>query len=178
MPDFAQQLNLLQQVAIGAIVVVGLAYGLYCRIWAALAKGADLVFALSLVAAAVAVLSAAPFEAGAARMIDASPLPGALESADDRLDRLEKLPGALLDSALEAIGFDPEPEPVAATPPGPGPIESTIRPAVEGLIANILRGTTCVLAAVLLVIGLVLRSSTATVRELDQLRRRLDALEA
>ena len=65
------------------------------------------------------------------------------------------------------------PEPV----PSPGPFESKVRPSVDALVAAVLRAASFFTASVLLLMSLALRSSTSTVRMLQSLASRTEALE-
>jgi len=117
-----------------------------------------------------------------------SPLPAALLEADAKVAALESLPAELIARALEKIGYerdaDAESPTVATTATEDpvdldrGPFESRVRPAVESLVAVLLRGASCVASFFLLMMALALRSSTSAARELRALGARLERLEA
>ena len=115
------------------------------------------------------------FDGGASRLVDQSPLPQALESADTRVAQLEDLPGHLIDRALESIGYEPVPALDPPELPEPGPFEVHVRPAVDALVAILLRATSFVCSTLLLLLALSLRSSTSTARELRKLAAQIEA---
>jgi len=53
-----------------------------------------------------------------------------------------------------------------------------VRPAVEALVAFVLRATSLIASLFMLLLALALRSSTAAAREIHKLSARLDALSA
>jgi len=174
------ELALWQQLALAVLALLSALYVFYFRIWVALATGSDLLFASALCICVLGVAVPSVFERGAHWAVSASPLPDALAEADQRVIDLETMPSRLINRALRKIGFEREAEEslLAAAAATPGPFESRVRPAVEGLVALILRGTSCVGSFFVLLMALALRSSTATARELDELNQRLDRLAA
>lgn len=177
-PEFA----LWQQIALAGLALLSLVYVFYFRIWTALAVASDLLFAAALAGCIASVAIPPIFEAGARRAVDVSPLPEALLKADAKVAALESLPRELIRKALERVGYDADDAGLeadtAVAPPTPGPFESRVRPAVEELVAVILRAASCAASLFLLLMALALRSSTATARELAALGRRLDGVEA
>jgi len=173
-PDLA----LWQQLLLLGLATISLVYVLYFRIWVALAAGSDLLFVAALALSTASVLFPPLFENAARRLVDHSPLPAALEGADRRVADLEALPGRLIDRALATIGYEREIDPAELITHEPGPFETRIRPALEGLLATVLRTTSFFCATLLLMLALALRSSTSTARELQRLSRRLERLEA
>jgi hypothetical protein len=171
-------LALWQEILLLGLAAISLVYVLYFRIWVALATGSDLVFAASLALAVTSVAWPALFEAASTRLVDRSPLPEALASADQRVAALEALPRELIDRALESLGYerDLEAHDLVARPPGP--FESRVRPALEALLTAVLRMTSFACASLLLLTALALRSSTSTTRALQSLTQRVDRLEA
>lgn len=168
-----------------SLLLLGLAglaflYVFLFRVWLTVAVGADLLFASALAACIASIAVPSVFALGAGQVVGASPLPPVLTSADARLDALEALPGEIVAKALARIGYSPEADEVAAAvraKPAPGRIESSVRPAVESLIAEILRFGTFVGSSFLLLVSLALRSATTTTRQLRAIGLRLDALE-
>ena len=175
-------LALWQELALLGLAILSVVYVFYFRIWVALAMASDLLFAMAL-AVCVASIAVPPlFDFGARRAVDISPLPEALLHADAKVAALESLPAELIDRALKKVGYDrdaAEDRETSSAPPiviEPGPFESRVRPAVESLVAVLLRATSCMVSFFLLLMALALRSSTATARELRALSERLDLL--
>jgi len=173
------ELALWQQICLFGLALLSAVYVFYFRIWIALATGSDVLFAAALVVCVASIAVPDLFDIGARRAVDMSPLPGALFDADAKVAALEALPGRLVARALDQLGYEHENEneigPESAATPGP--FESRVRPAVEALVALLLRATSCVASFFLLLTALALRSSTATARELHHLTRRLDRLD-
>lgn len=172
------ELALWQELALVVLALLSAVYVFYFRIWVALATGSDLLFVCALCVCVLAVAVPSVFDRGAEWAVAASPLPEALTEADERVVDLETMPTRLINRALRKIGFEREAEEVllAEAKAVPGPFASHVRPAVEGLVSLILRGTSCVGSFFVLLMALALRSSTATARELDELNQRLDRL--
>jgi hypothetical protein len=169
------ELALWQEVALVILAFLSAIYVFYFRIWVALATGSDLLFVASL-AVCVASIAAPPlFDLGARYLVDMSPLPEALVDADSKVAALEALPSELVNRALEKIGYEREAD-LAAPPPQPGPFQNQVRPAVEALVAVLLRAASSMSSFFLLLMALALRSSTSTAREMHQLSSRLDRL--
>ena len=171
-------LSLWQEILLFGLATISFIYVLYFRIWVAMAAGSDLLFAAALGIAVASVAFPTLFDEASARLVDESPLPEALLSADRRVDALESLPGELIDRALASIGYERDAAQIEPIPHEPGPFETRIRPALEALLAAVLRTTSFVCASLLLLLALSLRSSTSTARELRILARRLEKLEA
>lgn len=173
------ELAIWQQLLLLGLALLSMIYVLYFRIWLALATGSDLLFALALAVCVASIAAPALFDTAAERIVARSPLPAALVDADDQVAALEALPQSLIDRALARVGFEREelPEPPTPTRPGVGPFERQIRPAVEALLALVLRVTVFWASTFLLLLALSLRSSTSTARELRALSDRLDRLE-
>jgi hypothetical protein len=171
------ELALWQEVALVGLALLSAVYVFYFRIWVALATGSDLLFTISLAVCIASIAAPAIFDLGARYAVDASPLPEALLEADAKVAALEALPGVLIDRALQKIGYEREAEALLAeAAPAPGPFENQIRPAVESLIAFLLRATSSISSFFLLLMALALRSSTSTAREVHELSTRLDRL--
>jgi len=169
-------LALWQEILLLGVAAISLVYVLYFRIWVALAAGSDLLFVAALALSVTSVALPTLYETAAADLLEHTPVPAALASADQRVAALESLPQELIDRALESLGYErEETEPVAYEP---GPFETRVRPALEALITTILRVTSFLCATLILGLALALRSSTSTARELRALERRLDRLEA
>jgi hypothetical protein len=171
-------LALWQEVVLVGLAGLSLVYVLYFRIWVTLATGSDLLFAVALAVSVASVALPNVFERVATQLVDHSPLPEALANADRRVADLEALPAVLIDRALESIGYERELEELELEPLPPGPFETRIRPALEALLAAVLRTTSFVCASLLLMMALALRSSTSTARELRALALRLDRIES
>lgn len=159
------------------LALVSLLYVFYFRIWVALAMGSDVVFVLALAAAITSIATSAPFDRAAFELVERSPLPQALVSADLQLAALEAMPGELIDRALAHLGAEPTPAEEGLEPLAPGPFESKIRPSVEALVSRVLRVSSFLCASLLLLIGLAMRSATSTARALQALSARADAME-
>ncbi|HKK50620.1 MAG TPA: hypothetical protein VKA74_03495 [Myxococcota bacterium] len=172
------ELALWQQALLFGLATIGLLYGLWFRVWAGISMGPDLLFAIALSLSVTSLVHPPLFDAAASRLVERSPVPPALETADRRIADLESLPGRLIDRALEKIGYEREEAIVEPLPPLPGPFERRVRPALESLLAGVLRTVSFFCATLLLLMALSLRSSTSTRRELRTLRQRLDRLEA
>ncbi|MBW2422665.1 MAG: hypothetical protein JRG86_00355 [Deltaproteobacteria bacterium] len=169
-------LALWQELLLLGLAMLSLVYVLYFRIWVALATGSDLLFITALALAATSIVFPRLYAAAACDLLEHTPVPAALASADERVAALEALPQELIARALERLGYD---EALPETRPRePGPFETRVRPALENLIATILRVTSFLCAMLVLVLALALRSSTSTARELRALAQRLDRLEA
>ena len=171
-------LALWQEILLLGLATMSLVYILYFRIWLALAAGSDLLFAAALAIAVASVAFPGGFEAASRRLVDHSPLPELLMSADRRVAALEALPGELIDRALESLGYERDVEALETLTHEPGPFEKRIRPALEAVLAPIRRISSFICATLLLLMALSLRSSTSTARELHRLALRLDQLEA
>jgi len=169
-------LALWQEFLLAGLALLSFVYVFYFQIWIALAVGSDLLFAAALSLAVASVAWPGLFDHVAMRIVDESPLPGALESADARVVELENLPGRLIERALESIGYEPEIAPEPLPPPEPGPFEVRVRPAVDALVALGLRTTSFICSTLLLLLALSLRSSTSSARELRKLSARFEAL--
>lgn len=176
------ELSLWQEVALLGLALLAILYVFTFRIWVALATGADLLFALALGSCVVSIALPAVFGEGARYVVEASPLPPVLASADERLDALEALPGQIVARALAKVGYEEEPpeEAVERQPLGDstGRIESSVLPAVESLIGLVLRTTTFASSLFLLMVALALRSSTSTTRQIRELIARIEVLES
>ncbi len=172
------ELALWQQLLLLGLATISLVYVLYFRIWVALAAGSDLLFVAALALSTASVVFPPLFETASRRLVDYSPLPAALAGADRRVADLEALPGRLIDRALATIGYEREIDPADLIVHEPGPFETRIRPALDSLLATVLRTTSFFCATLLLLLALALRSSTSTARQLQRLTRRLERLEA
>ncbi len=172
------ELSLWQEVSLFVLALLSAIYVFYFRIWVALAAGSDLLFAAALLVCIASIAVPRVFEEGSQQLVGASTLPAALQDVDSRVAALEALPGELIDRALAKIGYEQEsgsPDKAAA---GPGPFESRVRPAIEALVAFVLRATSFVASLFMLLLALALRSSTSAARELHKLSARLDQLSA
>jgi len=168
-----------QEIALLGLALLSAVYVFYFRIWVALATGSDVLFAAALVVCVASIAAPGLFDIGARHAVDASPLPSALIDADAKVATLEALPGELVELALDKIGYERDAEDRVSPeiPPAPGPFETRVRPAVEALVSLLLRTTSCIGSFFLLLTALALRSSTSTVRELNQLSARLDRID-
>ena len=173
------ELALWQQFLLLGLALISLIYVFYFKIWVAIARGSDLIFAAALAVAIASVAAPSLFDRLSEAIVDRSSLPEALISADEKIAAIESLPGELIDRALAKIGYEPDPEEelVPEPEPTPGPFESKIRPSVEALVAVVLRASSFFTATVLLLMALALRSSTSTARTLHALSLRTEALE-
>jgi hypothetical protein len=174
--NMISELALWQQVSLFVLALLSAIYIFYFRIWVALAAGSDLVFAAALLGCIASIAVPRLFEEGAQRVVGATTLPAALQDLDARVAALEALPGELIDRALERIGYERESGPDEEAAAGPGPFESRVRPAVEALVAFVLRATSFIASIFMLLLALALRSSTAAAREIHKLSARLDGL--
>jgi hypothetical protein len=118
------QLALWQELLLLGLAALSLVYVLYFRIWLALAIGSDVLFAVALGLALSSIAAPALFDRASSDLVDRSPLPAALASADAKVAAIEALPRNLIDRALAQIGYEPEPVEGAAAseqapPPGP-----------------------------------------------------------
>ena len=181
--------SLLQQVLLFALAAVAFFYVFHFRIWLAAAFGADLLFLIAFTLATTSIAFPQIYERAAREVVDQSPLPAALDSADARLAALYALPGEIVDAALARVGLGPdEDEEVGEddlTSPGDsermeqnGPFVSTVRPSVEALITRILRGAGLVSGWLLMLTALAIRSTTTTARRVHELTQRVSLLEA
>ncbi len=203
-------LALWQQIALSSLAVCAICYALLFRVWRIRKRppsAADLLFVLALVVASTAIAAPTPYHWLATRVIDASPLPAALDQADTKVAAIEALPRRLIDQALAKIGFDrdvetnaesdasavepsstPDPaDPTISAPesasrlapaPPPGPFASAIRPSVESLVASILRLVGVGVSAFALMSAFAIRLVAATARRIRRVSHRLDALES
>lgn len=178
--SITSELALWQQFLLLGLALISLIYVFYFKIWVAIARGSDLIFAAALAVAIASVAAPGLFDRLSEAIVDRSALPEALISADEKVAAIESLPGELIDRALAKIGYEPDPEEelVPEPEPTPGPFESKIRPSVEALVAVVLRASSFFTATVLLLMALALRSSTSTARTLHALSLRTEALEA
>ena len=171
-------LALWQEVALFVLALLSLVYVFYFRIWVALATGSDLLFVAALGVCVTSIAAPRVFELAAEHAVERSPLPEALLDADAKVAALEALPRVLIDRALEKVGYEREVDDVIVLPaPEPGPFETRIRPAVEALMAFLLRSTSAVSSFFLLMMALALRSVTSNARELNKLSSRLEAMD-
>lgn len=169
-------LALWQEIALAILAFLSAIYVFYFRIWVALATGSDLLFVAALVVCVASVAAPRLFDLTAQHLVDASPLPEALIDADAKVAALEALPSELVNRALKKIGYEREAD-LAVPTPEPGPFETRIRPAVEALVAVMLRTASATSSFFLLLMALALRSSTSTAREMHQLASRLDQID-
>ncbi len=176
--DMVSELALWQEVLLFVLALLSAIYIFYFRIWVALAAGSDLLFAAALLVCIASIAVPRLFAEGAQQVVGASTLPAALQDLDARVAALEALPGELIDRALEQIGYERESASDEEAAAGPGPFESRVRPAVEALVAFVLRATSFVASLFMLLLALALRSSTSAARELHKLSARLDRLSA
>ena len=172
------ELGLWQQIALFVLALLCVLYVFYFRIWVALATGSDLLFAVALLTCIASVAVPRVFDEGAQHLVSASTLPAALQAVDARVAALEALPGELIDRALEKVGYERERDSDDEAAAGPGPFESRVRPAIESLVAFVLRATSFVASLFMLLLALALRSSTSAAREIHRLSARLDQLGA
>jgi hypothetical protein len=174
------QLSLWQEILLLALAFVSLVYVFYFRIWVAIAAGSDLIFTGALAIAIASIAIPVLFDHLSAEVVDRSALPEALVTADEKVAAIEALPSELIARALTKLGYEPDPADAVPVPLEltPGPFESRIRPAVEALVATVLRAASLFTATVLLLMALALRSATATTRVLQSLSKRTEALEA
>ncbi len=175
------QLALWQELLLLGLAALSLVYVLYFRIWLALAIGSDVLFAVALGLALSSIAAPALFDRASSDLVDRSPLPAALASADAKVAAIEALPRNLIDRALAQIGYEPEPVEGAAaseqTPP-PGPFVTSVRPSVEALVSTVLRFASFLCGSFLMLTSLAMRSSTMTARKLQQFGHRIDDLES
>lgn len=177
-----------QEFLLVALAMLSAIYVFYFRIWLALAIGSDILFCIALATSVASVAIPAVFETLAQRVIEQSPLPAALASADTRVAELASLPSDLIDEALARIGYAPEEDPVTeptspdseramSAPHEVGPFTSTVRPSVESLVGGVLRGAGFICGGFLMLTSLAMRSSSTTAKRLQELADRLDAIE-
>lgn len=174
------ELALWQEFLLLGLALISLTYVFYFKIWVTIAAGSDLVFAAALAVAIASVAMPTLFDRLAEAIVDRSPLPEALISADEKVAAIESLPRELIDRALAKLGYEPDPgeERLPEAEATVGPFESKIRPSVEALVAVVLRAASFFTATFLLLMALALRSSTSTARALQALSLRTGALEA
>ena len=181
-------LSLWQELALLALGTLSLSYALLFRVWHAQALVADGVFALAVAILFCAIATPTLFEGAGARIVAWSPLPQALGEADERAAALAALPGRLIDSALERLGFDPDDtdetnsaDETSAGTDAPtaeaGWLTRQVRPSVDGLVALLVRVATGTTATLILVLALLLRITTGLARRLRRIGERLEALE-
>ena len=175
--SIVSDLSLWQEVLLAGLAFLSLLYVFYFKIWVALAAGSDLLFATALGVAVAAVAVPVLFEHVSSALVERSPLPAALATADEKVAALESLPSELIDRALTKLGYEPDPEDIPQPSEGPGPFEARIRPSVEALIAIVLRATGFFGGSLLLLLALAMRSSTSTARTMRALSLRIEALE-
>ena len=106
MSEFA----LWQQFLLLGLALISLIYVFYFKIWVAIARGSDLIFAAALAVAIASVAAPGLFDRLSEAIVDRSALPEALISADEKVAAIESLPGELIDRALAKIGYEPDPE--------------------------------------------------------------------
>ncbi len=176
--NMVSELALWQEISLFVLVLLSAIYIFYFRIWIALAAGSDLLFVAALLGCIACIAVPRLFEEGGRRVVGASTLPAALQDLDARVAALEALPGELIDRALAQVGYERESGSDEEAAAGPGPFESRVRPAVEALVAFVLRATSLIASLFMLLLALALRSSTAAAREIHKLSARLDALSA
>ena len=181
--SMAPELMFWQQLLLAGLALISFIYVFYFKIWVTLAAGSDLVFVAALAVAIASIAVPSLFDVAAAQLVDRSALPEALNAADEKVAAIEALPGELIDRALAKVGYEPDDEIddeqqiLAELDTGPGPFESKIRPAVEALVAVVLRTASFLISTLLLLMALALRSSTSTARALQNLVHRTDDLE-
>jgi hypothetical protein len=172
------ELSIWQEIALMGLAALALFYVFIFRVWLTLATGADLLFVAALALCVSSIAFPHLFESGARRVVHASPLPGVLVSMDARIEALEALPGELVARALAKVGYESEPIEMPMATKVSGRLEANVRPAVEGLVALLLRFMAFGSSLFVLMICLALRSATTTSRQLQKLGARVDLLEA
>jgi hypothetical protein len=172
------QLSLWQELLLLGLAALSIIYILYFRIWLALAIGSDVLFAAALGLALAAIAAPDLFHSASASLVDRSPLPAALQNADARVAAIEALPRSLIERALAQIGYELDEVDEPPDPPEPGPFVSAVRPSVEALVSTVLRFASFVCGSFLMLTSLAMRSSTMTVRKLQQCTQRIDDLES
>lgn len=145
-------------------------YVFHFRIWSDWLPTCDTLFILALAVVVTSIAHPPLYQSLASAMIDRSPLPEALATADARVVQIETLPGQLIRAALAKVGYESDAS-EEALPPEPGPFESTIRPSVEALLMGVIRaaGFAC---------GTLLLWTTLALRAIGTKRVRLRALAA
>ncbi|MAG31594.1 MAG: hypothetical protein CL908_11970 [Deltaproteobacteria bacterium] len=171
------ELSIWQIGLLAGLTSFAILYTFHFRIWAGIAAGSDLFFAAALAIAVGCVLAPSVFDHATSELVEWSSLPEALESADARVASIESLPGELIDRALARLGYEPEAEEPTSASEEPGPFESRIRPAVDALIAGVLRATAFLCSGLFLLAAMAMRSSTSSVRRIQDLSKRVERLE-
>ena len=108
------QLSLWQELLLLGTGLLSLVYVFYFRIWLALAISSDVLFAISVALVVATIATPSLFDDIAHGVVERSSLPSALEDADARVAAFAALPGEMIDAALAKVGFEPDPELLAA----------------------------------------------------------------
>jgi hypothetical protein len=151
-------------------------YVLHFRIWSDWFPVCDVLFVAALAVVVASIAQPIVYERLSNALIDRSPLPSALATADERVLQIETMPGQLIRAALARVGYESE-ESAAAAPAEPGPFASTIRPSVEALLMGVLRAAGFVCGTLLLWTTLALRAIGTRRIRLGAIAARVAALE-
>lgn len=156
--------------------LMGLYYVVHFRIWSDWLPTCDVLF-IAAFAVVVASIAHPPFyQSLSSALINRSPLPEALATADARVVQIETMPGQLIRAALAKVGYESD-EPEVELPAKPGPFESSIRPSIEALLMSVLRAAGFVCGTLLLWTTLALRAIGTKRIRLRAIAARVEALE-
>lgn len=156
--------------------LVGLYYILHFRIWSDWVPICDGLFIAALAVVFASIAQPTLYQGLSSTLIDRSPLPEALSTADARVMQIETIPGQLIRAALAKVGYESD-EPETDLAPEPGPFETTIRPSIEALLMGVLRAAGFVCGTLLLWTTLALRAISTKRIRLQSIAARVEALE-